>query len=843
MIARLILKGVRSHLLRFLLTATSVTLGVALVGGTFVLTDSMNATFDKIFTQASEGLDVQVRGVQGAEGFQGGVAPRASLPLSLGDELRRVDGVARAVPDLQGTALLVGKDGTAVRSGGAPTFGFAYQEGDEAFSLVGGRPPANRSEIAVESSTLDRAKLKVGDRARALVGNAPLDVTIVGEVSFTSLAGATAILVDEKTALQEFAPDGTVTSFSLRAKDGVTPEQLLGRVKAALPPDAEALTGQQFSDENKKQIKDGLGFFTVFLLVFAFVSLFVGAFIIANTFSMLVAQRTRELALLRAVGASRWQVIRVVLGEASVVGFGGAVLGLAAGVGLAAGLQALFKVLLGLDISGGLPVAVRTVVWAFVVGVGVTVLAAVIPAIRAARVPPVAAMRDDIALPVKGVRIRGTVGVLFMLLGGALLYPAIGQDDIRWPLFGVAAALVVLGTVVAAPLVTRPVIRVVGWPFVLLAGAVGRLARENGLRNPRRTASTAAALMIGLALIAAISVVATSVKASVSDLVAKQLTADFVLNGGGQTQFPPTVAEKAATLPGVASVATIGAVPVQLGSRTEFGISAEAQAIADNVKVTMKAGSLQALDAGQLVVSETTAKDNNWSVGSPVKATVGVLRDRNLTVGGIYEDNQVLGGNLVVPRSLYAKAIPAAQQGDFLVYVKAEPGADLAAMRSALVTEVKPFIVVSVQDGDEFVSSQADQINTLLNLIYVLLALSVIIAVLGIINTLALSVFERTREIGLLRAVGLSRRQLSSTITIEAVSTAVFGAILGTVLGLGLGIALQHALAGQGLDTLSIPWGTLIGVIAAAAVAGIFAALLPALRAVRLDVLRAITTD
>lgn len=843
MIGRLIVKGVRSHLLRFLLTATSVTLGVALVGGTFVLTDSMNATFDKIFTQASEGLDVQVRGQQGAEGFQGGQAPRASLPLTLADRLRSVDGVSRAVPDLQGTALLVGKDGTAVRSGGAPTFGFAYQEGDEAFSLVKGRPPANRTEVAVESSTLDRAKLKVGDRTRALVGNDPLDVTIVGEVSFTSLAGATAVLVDERTAQQQFAPDGTVTSFSVRAKDGVTPEQLLTRVKAVLPPDAEALTGQQVADENKKAIKDGLGFFTVFLLVFAFVSLFVGAFIIANTFSMLVAQRTRELALLRAVGASRWQVIRVVVGEAAVVGFGGAVLGLAAGVGLAAGLQALFKVLFGLEISGGLPVALRTVLWAFGVGVGVTVLAAVIPAVRAARVPPVAAMRDDIALPVKGVRIRGTVGVLMMVAGAALLYPAIGQDDIRWPLFGVAAALVVLGTVVGAPLVTRPVIRVVGWPFVLLAGAVGRLARENGLRNPRRTASTAAALMIGLALIAAISVVATSVKASVSDLVAKQLTADFVLNGGGQTQFPPTVAEKAATLPGVASVATIGAVPVQLGSKTEFGISAESQAIADNVKVTMKSGSLQALDAGQLVVSETTAKDNKWSVGSSVKATVGVLRDRNLTIGGVYEDNQVLGGNLVVPRSLYTKAIPVAQQGDFLVYVKAEPGADLAAMRTALVDEVKPFIVVSVQNGDEFVSSQADQINTLLNLIYVLLALSVIIAVLGIINTLALSVFERTREIGLLRAVGLSRRQLSSTITIEAVSTAVFGALLGTALGLGLGIALQHALAGQGLDTLSIPWGTLIGVIAAAAVAGIFAALLPALRAVRLDVLRAITTD
>lgn len=843
MIRRLILKGVRSHLLRFLLTATSVTLGVALVGGTFVLTDSMNGTFDKIFTQASEGLDVQVRGVQGAEGLQGGPAPRAALPIGLVDDLRQVDGVARAVPDLQGTALLVGKDGTPVRSGGAPTLGFAYEEGSEAFRLVSGRPPTNPGEVAVETSTLERAKLKVGDRTRALVGNDPLDVTIVGEVGFTSLAGATAVLVDEQTARKEFAPDGTVTTFSVRAKDGVTPEQLLGRVKAVLPTDAEAVTGTTVSDENRDQLKQVLGFFTVFLLVFAFVSLFVGAFIIANTFSMLVAQRTRELALLRAVGASRWQVIRVVLGEASVVGFGGAVLGLVAGIGLAAGLQVLFKALLGLEISGGLPVAPRTVVWAFVVGVGVTVLSAVFPAIRAARVPPVAAMRDDIALPVKGVRVRGTVGVLMMLVGGALLYPAIGQDDIRWPLFGVAAAVIVLGTVIGAPLVTRPVIRVVGWPFVLVAGAVGRLARENGLRNPRRTASTAAALMIGLALIAAISVVATSVKASVSDLVAKQLTADFVLNGGGQAQFPPTVAQAVAELPGVASVATIGAVPVQLGDQTAFGISAEAQAIADNIKVTMKSGSLQALDAGQLVVSETTAKEKGWSVGSSVKATVGVLRDRNLTVGGIYEDNQILGGNLVVPRSLYTKAIPVAQQGDFFVYVKAEPGADLAALRTALVDDVKPFIVVSVQDGAEFVSSQADQINTLLNLIYVLLALSVIIAVLGIINTLALSVFERTREIGLLRAVGLSRRQLSSTITIEAVSTAVFGALLGTALGLGLGIALQHALAGQGLDTLSIPWGTLVGVLLAAAVAGVFAALLPALRAVRLDVLRAITTD
>ena len=843
MIRRLILKGVRSHLLRFLLTAASVTLGVSLVAGTFVLTDSMNATFDKIFTQASVGLDVQVRGVQGAEGFQGGVAPRASLPITLADRLKQVDGVVRAVPDLQGNALLVGKDGTAVRSGGAPTFGFAYSADDTSFKLIKGAPPSGPAEIAVESSTLSRAKLKVGDRTQALVGNLPREVTITGEVSFTALAGATAVLVDEKAAQEAFAPDGTVTTFSLRAADGVTETQLLDRVKQVLPANAEAVTGSAVADENRDAIGTALGFIRTFLLVFAFVSLFVGAFIIANTFSMLVAQRTRELALLRAVGASRGQVIRVVLGEATVVGVAGAVLGLGLGVGLAAGLQVLFRELLGLDISGGLPVLAHTVIWSFVVGVLVTVLSAVIPAVRAARVPPVAAMRDDVALPVKGVRVRGSVGVAMIVVGCALLIPAIGGDKIRWPLFGLAAVVIVLGTVIAAPLVTRPVIRVVGLPFIWLAGAVGRLARENGLRNPRRTASTAAALMIGLALIAAISVVATSVKASVSDLVAKQLTADFVLNGGGQVQFPPAVAEQAAKLSGVASVATIGAVPVQIGDTASFGISAESKAIADNVKVTMMSGSLAALDTGDSLVSKTLAKDRGWKVGSTVRATVGSVRDTPLTVGGVYEDNQVLGGELVVPRTLYAKAIPVAQQGDFLVYLKAQRGADLAALRSSLVEQVKPFIVVSVQDGDEFVSSQADQINVLLNLIYVLLALSVIIAILGIINTLALSVFERTREIGLLRAVGLSRRQLASTITIEAVSTAVFGAILGTGLGVGLGIALQRALAGQGLDTLSIPWATLIGVLVAAAVAGVFAALLPALRAVRLDVLRAITTE
>jgi putative ABC transport system permease protein len=349
--------------------------------------------------------------------------------------------------------------------------------------------------------------------------------------------------------------------------------------------------------------------------------------------------------------------------------------------------------------------------------------------------------------------------------------------------------------------------------------------------------------MMGLALIAAISVTAQSAKASVADLVDRQLTADFVLNGGGQAQFPPTVADAVQKVPGVASVATIGGVPVKVAGDTSFAIAADARGIEDNVRVDVTSGSLQSLDDGSILINSSLARDRGWAVGDTVKATVGTLRDTPLTVGGVFKDNQVLSGSMVLPRALYTKAVPVALQGDFLVYVKAEPGADLTAVRKALVAVVKPFLVVSVQDGKEFTDAQAAQVNQLLALIYVLLALSVVIAVLGIVNTLALSIFERTREIGLLRAVGLSRRQLSSTITIESVATAVFGALLGAVLGLGLGIALQHGLVSQGLEVLAIPWAQLVVVVVFAAVAGVVAAILPAIRAVRLDILRAVTTE
>jgi putative ABC transport system permease protein len=839
---RITLKGVRAHLLRFLLTVASVTLGTALVAGTYVLTDSIDATFDKIFDQVAAGKDVAVRGVKAGQLGMGQGDARVQLPIDLVTQLRAVDGVLRADPDLAGSAVVVGKDGTAVRNPGAPTLAFAYFPQDTTLHVVQGRAPRSAKEIALESSTLKRSQLAIGSTTKALIGTSPQTVTVVGEMKFdAAIAGATMVVLDQNTARAVFAPDGKVSAFSVVAERGVSQSQLRDRLAATLPDQAEAITGKAEAEEGKKALRDQLGFISTFLLVFAAVSIFVGGFIIANTFSMLVAQRTRELALLRAVGAARAQVLGVVLGEAAVVGVAGGVVGLGVGVGLAKLLQVLFGVL-GMEISGGLPVQARTVGVTILVGVVVTVLSAVLPAVRAARIEPVAAMHDDVVLVPAGLRRRAVIGTALLAVGVFLSAFAVTRSDVAWWIFAGGAVLLVVGALVFAPVATRPVVRLIAAPFVWLTGTVGRLARENALRVPRRTATTASALMIGLALISGVSVVAESTKASVADLVESQLTADFVLNGG-QSLFPPSVAKTVAALPEVQSVAPLSWLQLSVGEDELSGSAGTGAGIADNIKITVISGSLSALDSGQLAINESTAKDHGWTVGSSVTATVGTLRDEPLTIGAVYQDSDVLDGDLIAPMSLYSRAIPVAQQGDFFVYVRAKDSADPAVLKPKLTDAVKPYLVVSVEDGAEFTNSQSSQINTMLMVVYALLALSVIIAVLGIVNTLALSVFERTREIGLLRAVGLTRGQLSRTITIEAVATAVFGAILGTALGLGLGIGLQHGLASVGLDILTIPWVRLALIMVGAAVAGVVAAVLPAIRAVRLDVLRAITTE
>lgn len=837
---RITLKGVRGHLLRFVLTAVAVALGVSFVAGTYVLTDSIKATFDQILDASTSSTDVSVR----AEEIDKDV-PRDNVQLSLRDTVEKVDGVRNVFPSYTGNATLVGRSGTAVRSSGAPTYGFAYQPEDSTLTVVAGRGPQGPGEIGVESSTLKRSGLSLGDSTTVLAQGEPRTAKIVGEMSFDStMAGATMLLFDERTAHELYAPDDTVPNIDISAADGVSPEQLRDRVAKVLPAGVEAVTSATLRDEAEDQMDSALGFISTFLLVFAGIGLFVGSFLIANTFSMLVARRVRELALLRAVGASRGQVLRVVLGEALVIGAVGAGIGLAAGLGLASGLLALLSDRSGSDVGTGTPVLMRTVLVSLLVGVLVTMLSALMPALRAARIAPVDALRDDIVITPKGARIRGAIGIAMVTLGGALLAGEVTSDSPAWTSIGLGALAVVTGAVLAAPLTARPVMYVVCWPFVVLSGVVGRLARQNTLRNPRRTASTASALMIGLALIAGVGVIAESMKASVAGIVEDQLTSDFVMSAGNESLIAPSVAPKVEGLKGVQSVVAMGFVDIRLddGGRT-YGLTGSSEGLRDNIRLPMLSGSLSALERGKVLVSEEKAEENSWHVGSTITASVGNAVGQKLVVGGVFEKNQVLGKGLLIPQSVYEKGVPLAQRGDYDIFVKMVPGADPEAVRSGLEALVKKYIVVSVQDSEEFTQSYADEVDQMLMILYALLGLSVIIAVLGIFNTLALSVFERTREIGLLRAVGLGRGQLSRVMTMEAVATAVFGALLGSVVGLGLGIAVQKALVSEGLDVLSVPWTTIGFLVVFSGVVGVLAAVIPTIRAVRLDVLRAISTE
>lgn len=836
---KLTLKSIRGHLGRFLLTLFAVTLGIAFVAGSYVLTDSMKATFDDLVTASSEGVDVVVRPDQDVNVTEGGPSPR--LPVTLVESLRGVDGVVRAVPDYQGLLVLAGKDGSAVRTGGAPSFGLAYRPDDPAVRLAAGRAPQGPDEVAVEVGALERSGLSVGDTTSALVGSAPRQVRITGTVTFEGpMAGASLTVLDEATARAAFSPDGAVQQFSVTAGDGTSPAAVRDRITAVLPAGVEAVTSAEAGEEMRKEINEALGFVNTFLLVFAGISLFVGSFIIFNTFSMLVAQRTRELALLRAVGASRRQVVGAVLGEALVVGLVGAGVGILTGIGLAGGLQQVLQQF-GFEATSGLPLRLRTVIISLVVGALVTTVSAALPAVRASRAAPIVGLRDDVIVTPKGVRLRGAVGLVAVLLGVAGLLAGL-RGDVTWAVVGVGAVVVVLGVLVAAPLLTRPVVRVVCAPFVVLTGTVGRLARENSLRNARRTAATATALTIGLAVMAGLSVLVSSAKASISDLVASEVSADFVLETGGMVVMPETATRQVAAIDGVDSVAALSWVEVDLGAEQVGAQAVGARELAATMRMEMRSGSLQALDAGRILVNESTAKENGWAVGSVLHAGVGTAEDRTLTVGGVFADMEMLS-RMLIPQDLYEEGVALPDRGSVMLLVTAKDGADVPELRSALGAAAKPFIVVSVQTGEEFVDAQAAELDQFLAIMYVLLALSIVIAVLGIINTLALSILERTREIGLLRAVGLARGQLFRMITIESVATALFGAVLGALLGLGLGIAAQRGLVQDGLEVLAISWGQLGIVMVGAGVAGVIAAVLPAVRATRLNVLQAISTD
>jgi putative ABC transport system permease protein len=845
---RVVRRGLLARKLRLVLTAISISLGVAFVSGTFVLGDTMTATFDQLYAGLTKGTDVTVRS---ESAFTDTTTLGATKPFDAAvlDRVQAVDGVEAVAGVVTGYALVLDKNGDPVQPGGAPTLGANFPSEAETaaglsggFTLRSGDAPQGSAEVALDAATAKKTGFAPGDRVTILFAGGPATFTVSGIAGFgeaDNLAGATMAAFDLPTAQQVLGKVGVFDSIDVAAEPGVGAEELRDRISAALPNGLEAVTTDEVVAESSKAVADALGFFTTALLGFAGISLLVGALIIWNTFSILVAQRTRELALLRAVGASRRQVRLSVVAEALVVGLVAAALGLGLGVGVAAGLRAVLGVA-GIEVpTTTLQVEPRTVVAALLVGVVVTVLAALLPARQATKVAPIAALRavDAPAKPIGRVRIA--LGVTLTALGGAGLAWSIAEEG-QLSLAGIAMLLTLAGVLVLAPVIGGAVTRVVGVPLARLGGTTAKLARQNALRNPRRTASTATALMIGLALVSTVTVVASSMKASVAEVVADSNRADFILKAASQAApgLPPTLAEQLRAVDGVDTVAEVRYGAAQVDGATTFVAAVDPATVDAAADLQVKSGSIAALDDRSVFVSTKVAQQRGWGIGDAVEITYAQTGAQRFTLAGTFANTAMMGSDYLT--TLATHDANGGAPLDMAVLVVAQPGVDLDQLRTRMDTVVAAYPNAQLDDAASFSESQAQTIDQLLAIVTMLLALAVIIALLGIVNTLALSVFERTRELGLLRAVGMTRRQVRAVVRWESVIVAVLGALLGAVLGLAFGVALTRGLAGEGLSVVDVPGARLAFYVVAAAFAGVLAAIAPARRAAKVDVLRAV---
>jgi putative ABC transport system permease protein len=845
---RVTLKSLLARKLRLLLTALAVVLGVSFVSGTLILGDTMNKTFDNLFATAYSGTDVGVRGesafdVNVAEGGESAEA-RAPVPASVVEAVKGVDGVKTAVGDTTGFAQVVTPDGKVVETSGAPTLGGSWLGNTplNPYVLQDGAPPSGAGEVLIDQTTADDNDLAVGDQIQVLTQTGPLDETISGLVSFGesgSLAGATVTLFDPATAEQQLGEPGTYSEVLALGDGSVDDATLRDRVAKVLPPRTEALTGEQLAASDSGDIKSALSFFSTFLLVFAVIAIFVGSFIIFNTFSMLVAQRSRELALLRALGASRRQVNRAVILEAAVVGVLGSTIGLGLGVLLSLGLQQLIALFLGDLPTDGLVFQGSTVLWAYLTGVVVTVVSAIAPARRATHIPPVAALRDDVALPESSLRRRALVGTAMLAMGiAAMVAGLVGDAGILW--VGLGALGIFLGAAMLSPFLSRPVVGGIGSLLPRVWGPIGRLARENARRNPRRTAATASALMIGLALVSAGGVLASSIVKSANGIIDRSVGADFIVTTANFMPIPGDVAQEIRSVDGIDAVTSFRSGQAQVGKSVVSLQGVTADTVDRTLKLKVVTGDIASLaDKDTMLVDKDVAKDKGWKVGDQVPTTFGKTGKTDLVVGGTYDQNQIAGNYLI---GLDTYDANYTQRLDEVVAMTIKPDADPETVRSELQATADSSNL-EIRDQSEFKDEQRSQINRLLFFIFALLALAVLIAALGIVNTLALSVIERTREIGLLRAVGMGRTQVRRMVRLESVVIAVFGTLLGLVLGVALGSALVTALSGEGIDELVVPYGQLVIYLVVGALIGVLAAVWPARRAARLDILGAITTE
>ena len=834
------IKGLLAHKLRLALTALAIVLGVTFISGTFVLTDTLNNTFSVLFGNIYQKIDFQVRGVPQL-GSAGANATRNPIPDSLLTTIRQLPGVEAAQGAVEGYAQFVARDGKPIVTGGAPTLGVNFDPNPQLSDLrvVTGNPPQAPGEVVMDAGTAGKYHFAVGQSVRILFAGSARTFTISGIAQFgtaDNLAGATLAAFTLPVAQQVMQEVGRLDDINVVTSPGASKPAVQRAITAALPAGVQVVTGQTVVAEQTTAVSQALSFFSTALLVFAFISLFVGGFTIFNTFSIIVGQRTRELALLRIVGASRRQVFRSVLAEAAIVGLASSVIGLGLGVLAAIGLEALLR---GFGITlptGSLVFGLRTVVVGLAVGVGVTVVAAIGPARNAVRIPPIAALSDQSSAGDGSLRRRFIWGAAVALAGAALLAVGLAKPVIA--LVGVGAVLIFVGVAMLSPAIARPISSVIGRPLARVLGVPGQLGRENSMRSPRRTAQTASALMVGLALVAAMSVFGASLSKSATASVDDAVRADLlVTTGNGAGNFSNAVVAKAAAVPGVTQTTTIYGGQFEIRNTLASLIAVSTQHLTDTVILRMASGSSAALDQGDLLLDSTTAQSDHLSVGGTVPVAFARTGSSSMRIGGIFEANALIGKYLVSAaffQSHFSTPLPAAM----LLRTNGSGGVD-----QAVTNALAPYPNVQVQTKAQFEQTQVKSVNQLLGLVYALLALAVLIALIGIVNTLMLSVFERTREIGLLRAVGMRRRQVRAMIRSEAVILAIFGAIIGIVIGTGLGIALVSSLKQQGITDTVVPASSLVIFLLLAALLGLIAASWPARRAAKLDVLAAIAAQ
>ncbi|MFN8018676.1 MAG: FtsX-like permease family protein [Acidimicrobiales bacterium] len=851
------LRGLWSHKRRLISTCIAVLLGVAFMAGTLVLSATVNRVFDDLFDQLGENVDAIVRGPELFESqFTG--TQRGLLDDSVVAKVAAVDGVAGAEGSIQTVQLtLLDSKGDPVGGGFGPPTIVTTWNSDEAmasYQVADGRAPTKDGEAIIDRATAEDAGLEIGKPITLVGPKGKVKLELVGTSKFgsaDSAGGATSIGTTLAQSQELVGEPGKVDTISVRAEPGVTPEQLVQRLDAAkLAPKYDVVTGQQAADEQASDIKSGFGFFSTMLMVFAFIALFVGWFIISNTFNILVAQRTRELALMRAIGATRRQVLGSVMLEASVIGIVSATLGFLSGVLLSK------AALVGLNAAGlslpqaGLVITPSIAVRSILAGLVITAIAAIGPAVKATRVPPMAALRD-VAIDRTGAsKVRIAVGLLFLVLGVLAILPAFQPDPTSDKVPGVGAGLflIVLAVLFSGPVVARPVARIVGLPIPWIKGVTGQISRQNAMRSPRRTASTAAALTIGVALVAFITIFASSVQTSVNDSIGSGFKGDYIVSPVNQFSFggvSPKLGDQLAAIDGVETVTAINIVPGQLvlpnGSKPTDVLGGVDPATFDQVfEAQMASGSIADLTDGGIVIDKTVAKQEGLSVGDKVKVTAQSGRKRDFTVEAISDDPALLG-RWTVTRDAVTALSP--EPSDYQLGLKAASGTDPATLRAPIKKVLKAYPTMKVQDRDQFTNSIVKTISTLLNVIYGLLLVSIVIAVIGIANTLSLSIHERTRELGLLRAMGMSRAQLRSSVRWEAVIVAAMGTVVGTALGLVLSYTMVKVLVSQGITTFAVPVGGVVLVVVFGAALGVAASLWPAYKASKLNVLDAIATE